>query len=426
MRFERLTDWLNWQESLHPTAIDLGLDRVCAVLQRLHWQPPRCPVITVAGTKGKGSCVALLESIYRSAGYRAGVFTSPHLHRYNERIHIAGREISDVELCVVFARIDAARGDISLTYFEFNTLAALLVFATAALDVWILEVGMGGRLDAVNVVDADVALVTSIGLDHTEWLGTDLDSIAREKAGIYRHGKPALFGAEAMPRAIEDIALAIGAPLLRAGRDFGHSRQASHWHWWMQDIRFDELPLPGIAGEVQLDNASSALAIVQCLKARLPVARVAIDSGLVSVRLPGRFQLHVDAQGMQWILDVAHNALSAQVLAGHLAALPRMPTVAILGVMADKDVAGMLAALSDQVDHWLPVSLPVARALPVVVLVDRLRTAGVSVYQAAGTVTQACEQAAAARQQGVARIVVCGSFLTVGPALKWLKTSTGQ
>jgi dihydrofolate synthase/folylpolyglutamate synthase len=423
MRFERLADWLSWQEGLHPNAIELGLERVQAVLQRLGWTAPACPVITIAGTKGKGSCAAMLASIYQAAGYRAGVFTSPHLRRYNERIRIAGTEITDAGLCAAFARIDAARGEISLTYFEFNTLAALLTFAAANLDAWILEVGMGGRLDAVNVVDADVALVTSIGLDHTEWLGNDLNSIAREKAGIYRHGRPALFGAEVMPKAIEDVAQAIAAPLLRAGRDFGHTRQASRWHWWMQDTQLDELPLPGIAGQVQLDNASSVLALVQCLQTRLPVARVAIDSGLTEVRLPGRFQTHVDVHGTQWILDVAHNALSAQVLATHLAELPRLPTLAILGVMADKDVDGMLAALTHQVDYWLPTGLPTSRALPVVALVDRLRAAGVSAWPVADTVAQACAQAAtAARGQGIERIVVCGSFLTVGPALQWLQT----
>jgi dihydrofolate synthase/folylpolyglutamate synthase len=426
MRFDTLDAWLRWQETLHPTAIDLGLERLRAVMQRLEWQSPRCPVITIAGTKGKGSCAALLDSIYRSAGYRVGLLTSPHLRRYTERIRIAGQEISAAELCAVFARIDDARGDISLTYFEFNTLAALLAFGTANLDVWILEVGMGGRLDAVNVVDADVALVTSIGLDHTEWLGNDLNSIAREKAGIYRRGKPALFGALVMPQAIEDTAHAVGAALLRAGQDFHYVQHSESWQWQMQNLTFDNLPYPAIAGDVQLGNASSVLAVVKLLMTPLPVTRQALSLGLQNVQLAGRFQVVPAAQvslpnKAEWILDVAHNALSAQVLATHLAARAPLPTLAILGVMADKDIKGMLAVLNPQVDFWLPVALPGARALPVVELADHIRATGARVLSVADTVEQACQQAVAASiQHQVGRILVCGSFLTIGPTLDWL------
>ena len=426
MRFERLADWLNWQETLHPSTIDLGLERVAIVLRKLGWQPPHCPVITIAGTKGKGSCVAILESIYSAAGYRVGSFTSPHLRRYTERIHIANREISATELCVIFERIEAARVDTSLTYFEFNTIAALLAFESANLDAWILEVGMGGRLDAVNVVDADVALVTSIGLDHTEWLGTDLNSIAREKAGIFRSGKPALFGSSDMPKAIAHQASAVGAELIRSGHDFGHSMQTTGWTWWMQGRQLTELPIPGIAGAVQLDNASSALAIVQLLAARLPVKRTALNAGLQKVTLPGRFQVVAPSQLMfakstEWVLDVAHNTLSAQVLAGHLASRERKSTLAILGVMADKDLDGIVAALSAQVDLWLPVSLPGPRGLSAAVLSERLRALVVQVCATAETLEQACQLAmSTAGKQGVGRILVCGSFMTVGPVLDWL------
>lgn len=427
MRFAALEEWLAWQETLHPKSIDLGLDRVRIVLERLGWKRPSCPVVTVAGTKGKGSSVAILDSIYRAAGYRVGTFTSPHLRRYNERISIAGRQISSTELCALFERIDSARGEISLTYFEFNTLAALLAFETAHLDVWVLEVGMGGRLDAVNVVDPDVALVTSIGLDHTEWLGTDLNSIAREKAGIFRDGRPAVFGSQQMPEAIAEVADQVGASLLRAGHDFRCSQQVDRWSWSMGRASLVDLPLPGIAGAIQLDNASSALTIVQLLKTRVPVTQQAIVSGLQCVQLSGRFQVIAPAalpvqSPAEWILDVAHNALSAQVLAEHLNARPRCKTLAIFGVMGDKDVQGMVAALRSQVDCWLPVSLSGSRALPVSALTEHLHSMQVSVCGSAQTIEQACQHALElSNQQGIRRIVVCGSFMTVGPVLDWLQ-----
>lgn len=427
MRFTTLEDWLAWQETLHPKSIDLGLERVRNVLERLNWKPPSCPVITVAGTKGKGSSVAILDSIYRAAGYRVGVFTSPHLRRYHERISIAGRQITSTELCVLFERIDDARGDISLTYFEFNTLAALLAFDTAKLDVWILEVGMGGRLDAVNVVDADVALVTSIGLDHTEWLGTDLNSIAREKAGIFRCGKPAVFGSELMPEAIADVAKQVGAPLFRAGHDFHHSQQIDGWSWSMGQSKRTELPLPAIEGSIQLDNASSAIVVVQLLAPRVPITMQALVQGLRLLRLSGRFQVITpDAISIQshaeWILDVAHNALSAEVLASHLQARKRCKTLAIFGVMSDKDVIGMVNALSAQVDYWLPVGFLGSRALPASELVERLREAQVRVIGSAQNIEEACQQALElSTQLGFERILVCGSFMTVGPVLDWLQ-----
>lgn len=423
--FTNLSDWLAWQETLHPSAIDLSLDRIRKVLQRLRWQAPPVPVITVAGTKGKGSCAAMLESIYLAGGYRTGLFTSPHLQRYNERIRIAGADISDESLCAAFARIDAARGEISLTYFEFNTLAALLCFATAGLDVWLLEVGMGGRLDAVNAIDADVAVLTSIGLDHTEWLGNDVESIGREKAGIMRAGKPAVFGAQDMPDSIRTTANQIGATLLRTEHDFGFVRDAQTWTWWMDRQRLEHLPLPGIAGEVQLWNAAAALAALHLLTARLPLDRKAIEQGLRTVQLAGRFQVIPAATARcEWIFDVAHNPLSATVLAAHLAAhaqrCGRKRTVAIFGVLADKDLHGMVAALRAEVDSWIAVSLPGPRALPAATIAERLRGAGVKVIGAANDVPIACEMAA--RHVALSeRVLVCGSFLAVGPALAWLQ-----
>lgn len=421
-RFKQLSEWLAWQEGLHPNAIDLSLERIRAVLHRLAVAPPVCPVITIAGTKGKGSCAALLDSVLSAAGYRVGRFTSPHLHRYNERIRIAGQEVSDAALCAAFARIDQARGDISLTYFEFNTLAALLCFDTAGLDAWVLEVGMGGRLDAVNIIDADVAIVTAIGLDHTEWLGNDLNSIAREKAGIFRAGRPALFGSVQMPDAIPQVAAAVGAQLLRAGRDFAYAREAGTWHWRMGTQQLEALPLPALAGEVQLANASCVLAALQLLHGRLPLTRAAIERGLQQVRLSGRLQQVVTATGMEWLFDVAHNTLSATVLASHLATLPRRRTLAVLGVMADKDVAGMVTALRTQVEGWWATGLASPRAVPAAALATQLRAAGVTVLGESVQLHAALDQISAmSTQLGFERVLVFGSFLSVGPALQWLE-----
>jgi len=423
MRFEHLSDWLRWQEGLHPSTIDLGLDRLRAVMQRLDWQAPRCPVITIAGTKGKGSCAAILDSMLRAGGYRTGMFSSPHLRRYNERIHIAGKEVSDATLCAAFERIDTARGDISLTYFEFNALAAFVCFAAADLDVWVLEVGLGGRLDAANAIDADVAIVTSIGLDHTEWLGNDLDSIGREKAGICRAGRPLLFGSMEMPVSIEQVATQRGAQLLRAGGDFSHRQHEQSWSWQMGQQRFDDLPLPALAGAVQVANASCALAALQLLQARLPMTRAAITTGLRNVHLDGRFQ-RIEIAGVQWVLDVAHNALSAAVLAEQLACLPRRRTLALFGVMADKDAMSMVELLRDQIDGWWAVGLDSPRALPVAQLLMRLQSSGVSVL---GSSDDTCAALAAAQAKCAAgeyqRVLVFGSFLIVAPALDYFDVS---
>jgi dihydrofolate synthase / folylpolyglutamate synthase len=425
MSFTTLNDWLAWQETLHPRSIDLGLARLNAVLERLGFVAPACPVITIAGTKGKGSCAALLESIYGSAGCKTGLFTSPHLLRYNERIRVNGAMATDAALCAAFERINAARGDISLTYFEFNTLAAFLLFADAQLDVWILEVGMGGRLDAVNVIDCDVAIVTSIGLDHTEWLGNDLESIAREKAGIARAHRPLIFGAVQMPDAIAAIAHRLSAPLYRIGVEFNFKIGAADWSWHAQQgmdaTTLTQLPIPGIAGAVQLFNASAAVCTVQLLQQRLPVSLEQLRRGLAAAHLAGRFQQFTDAHGVAWVLDVAHNAMSAEVLAQHLARLPALPTIAVLGVMADKDLAGMVSALRSHVQQWIAVALPSTRALPVAVLATQLSALGCVVIGQATSVAAACELAQRnARAASGARVLVCGSFLTVGPALQWL------
>ncbi|HTN27554.1 MAG TPA: bifunctional tetrahydrofolate synthase/dihydrofolate synthase, partial [Burkholderiales bacterium] len=352
-RFRRLADWLAWQETLHPNAIDLGLDRLQRTLDRLGWRRPACPVITVAGTNGKGSCVALTARILNEAGYRVGTFTSPHLLRYNERIVIDGIEVSDAALVAAFERIDAARGEDTLTFFEFNAAAALLVLADANLDAVVLEVGMGGRLDAVNVVDADVALVTSIDLDHCDWLGRDRETIGREKAGIFRAGRPAIFGARDMPASIREAAQTLGADLQQLGRDFDWVRNGARWTWRGRAGEQRDLPAPALHGEIQYDNAAAVLAALQILKSRLRVPRAAVERGLQTVALPGRFQIvrPTTPGAIEWILDVAHNPAAAHTLAAQLAARETSGrTIAVCGVLGDKDIEGIVHEVRDSFD----------------------------------------------------------------------------
>ena len=425
LRFRRLSDWLAWQEPLHPNVIDLGLDRLQRTLERLEWQCPACPVVTVAGTNGKGSCVALTARILREAGYRIGTFTSPHLLRYNERIHIDGVEVSDETLMAAFERIDAARGADTLTFFEFNAAAALLVFAEAQPDAIVLEVGMGGRLDAVNVVDADVALVSSIDLDHCDWLGHDRETIGREKAGIFRAGRPAIFGARDMPASIRETADRIGANLQQLGRDFDWVRSGERWSWRGRSGEQRDLPAPALHGEIQYDNAAAVLAALGALEPRVRVPRSAIERGLQTVTLPGRFQ--VVQQGgprpIEWILDVAHNPAAARTLAAQLAARKgKGSTIAVCGVLSDKDVEGIASELRTSFDRWIIVGLQGARALPPDELAGRVRNVGANIEAVATDVVAGCQAAEALAQPGD-RIVVFGSFLTVGPALGWLYTS---
>ncbi len=425
MRFDSLADWLAWQETLHPNAIDLGLDRLQRTLDRLGWQRPTCPVITVAGTNGKGSCVALTARILGEAGYRVGTFTSPHLLRYNERIAIDGVEVSDEALIAAFERIDAARGEDTLTFFEFNAAAALLVLADAHPDAVVLEVGLGGRLDAVNVVDADVALVTSIDLDHCDWLGHDRETIGREKAGIFRAGRPAIFGSRDMPASIREAAQQVGADLQQLGHDFDWVRSGDRWTWRGRTGEQRDLPAPALHGEIQYDNAAAVLATLEALQVRLPVPRSAIERGLQTVTLPGRFQVvrQSSPRPIEWILDVAHNPAAAHTLAAQLAARKDGGrTIAVCGVLSDKDVEGIVGELRSSFDAWVIVGLQGARALAPEALAARVRNVGVNVEAVAADVVAGCLAAEALAQAGD-RIVVFGSFLTVGPALGWLYTS---
>ena len=420
MNRNSLADWLAWQESLHWRSIDLGLTRLLRVYERLALPAFKFPVITVGGTNGKGSCVALLASILRAGGYRVGTFTSPHLLRYNERIQIDGCEISDASLIAAFERIEAVRGEESLTYFEFNTLAALLIFDTAGLDAAVLEVGMGGRLDTVNLVDADVALVTSIGLDHCEYLGTDLESIGREKAGIFRPHQVAIYGSRAMPRSIAETAQQIGAELRRLGVQFDYSRAGDVWHWRGLASERRSLPLPGLIGDVQFDNASAVLAVLEALQRRLPLTADAIANGLRAAQLPGRFQVQ-PLQGVTWIFDVAHNPAAAETLAARLAAMASAGrTIAVCGIVGDKDIEGVARILTPHIHHWIVTGLNSPRALSAEQLGQRIASVGAAVAGKESTVAEACELARSEARPGD-RVIVFGSFSTVGPALEWIE-----
>jgi len=417
VRFARLEHWLEWQQSAHPRAIDLGLERVARVLARTGWRRSERPVVTVGGTNGKGSCVALLEAMLRAGGNRVATFTSPHLVDYRERIRLDGQWASEASLVAAFERIGDACGDDSLTFFEFNALAALLVFESWAPDVTLLEVGMGGRLDAVNVVDADVAVVVSVGLDHMEWLGPDLTAIAREKAGIFRPGRPAVCGMVDPPAALIETATALGAPLQLRGRDFvACEHQDGSWDFADTGGRLERLPPPALAGVVQVGNAATALAALRALAPRLVLDRNALERGLREVRLAGRFQRVPSGTGFEWVLDVAHNPEAAAALAANLGRWP-VPgrTTAVCGMLADKDVAGVLDALRDRVDRWFAASTEGPRGLDDAALAARAAAAGIGMTEA-GSIAQAMARAASEAREGD-RIVVFGSFHTVGPAL---------
>jgi dihydrofolate synthase/folylpolyglutamate synthase len=411
-----LATWLAYLETLHPKAISLGLERVRAVYARLA-VVPTCPVITVTGTNGKGSTCALLERMLSAGGYKVGLYASPHLLRYNERVRIAGAEATDAELCSAFAAVEAVRQDTPLTYFEFGTLAALWLFARAQTDALVLEVGLGGRLDAVNVIDADVAVVTTIAIDHTDYLGFTRDDIAREKAGIFRPGRVAVCADPDPTAALVDHARAIGAVLLRIGIDFGFAAEDRQWRYFGPGGARHGLPYPALRGAYQLANAAAALTALDALRQRLPVGMGAVRDALVSVELPGRFQV-LPGRPVT-VLDVAHNAQAAVVLADTVAAMGFHPrTLAVFGIMADKDIDAVIAAMKPRVDRWLVSTLPPPRGATAMVLRRHLEEVGVepdaiaSFDEPGAAYRRAREMASEAD-----RIIVFGSFLTVAAAL---------
>ncbi len=357
---DTLADWLTYLESLHPKTIALGLERVAQVRQRLDLQPD-FPIITVGGTNGKGSVCAMLESILHAAGYRVGCYTSPHLLDYNERVRIAKRQASDAELCASFENIERARDGISLTYFEFGTLAAMQCFIEHKVDVAILEVGLGGRLDAVNVFDNDCAVIASVDIDHTDYLGETREQIAFEKAGIMRKGRVAVCADQDVPQAIYSHAHRVGAELWCMGREFGYTAHRGQWDFRSKVGTRSALPWPALRGAYQLRNASAALVALDALKDRLPVSMEAVRRGLVEVQLSGRFQVVPGSPAL--ILDVAHNPHAARSLAENLAGLPPCPhTYAVFAMLADKDIAGVVAALDPHIDTWLVAGVDTPRS----------------------------------------------------------------
>jgi dihydrofolate synthase / folylpolyglutamate synthase len=417
-----LADWLAHLEHLHPrgqAGIELELERIRQVSQALG-QHQTCAVLTVGGTNGKGSTCALLEHILLAAGYRIGVYTSPHLLRYNERVRLNGVPADDAAFCAAFARVEAARGAVPLTYFEFGTLAAWEMFAAANLEAIILEVGLGGRLDATNLYDADCAIVTTVALDHMDFLGTTRESIGFEKAGICRPGRPLICGDADPPRSVIDKCRHAQADFRQLGRDFGFRRQEGQWQYWQRDGRtLGGLAYPALRGDCQLNNASCAIAALDALHAQLPVTAQDIRRGLAEVEVAGRCQMLPGRP--QIVLDVAHNPQAAAELARSIGNMGYARTTwAVFGMMADKDIAGVVEAMRPRVDRWLPCDLPGSRAATAESLGEII--AKVSPGETAHGFDSPAE--AFRHAQGNAgdddRILAFGSFLTVAGVMRFL------
>ncbi len=420
---DTLSGWLELLDHRHGKPIQLGLERVQRVLARMTAQSSAV-IITVGGTNGKGSTCAMLEAILIAAGFRVGCYTSPHLLRYNERVRIDGVEVDDARLVDAFATVEAARGDEVLTYFEHGTLAAWQVFCNTPLDVIVLEVGLGGRLDAVNVIDADCAIVTSVAMDHMDYLGDTRDKIGFEKAGIFRAGRPAVCGDPQPPSTLVEHAASVGAPLWVSGRDFGFGGDRQQWGYWRYEtpgsggalLRRGGLAYPALRGANQLLNASAVLTALELLRERIPVPMQAVRQGLMLVELPGRFQVLPGQPAV--VLDVAHNPQAAGVLAENLSNMGFHPeTWAVLGMLRDKDVEGVVSRLKGRVDHWYLADTPGPRGLAAQALAARMLAAGVSgefvCHASPAEAYRAVRMKAAASD----RIVVFGSFLSVSDVL---------
>lgn len=415
-RFASLQAWLDWQEQLHPRSIDLGLARVAGVYRQL--DPQRHPLltITVGGTNGKGSCVAFLEAIYRAQGYRVGAYTSPHIVRYNERIRIDGQAVDDAQICLAFERIDHARGGTTLSYFEFGTLAALDIFGRAGLDVQILEVGLGGRLDAVNIVDPDVALVTTIAIDHVDWLGHTLEDIGQEKAGIFRQGVPAIIGDALAPACLNKIAEQKQATTLQIGQAYSYCKQTDGWHWQTSTQSLTDLPHPALKGEHQYRNASAVLMAVSALQAKLPVSEEAIRQGLHSVQLRGRFQLIPGLPPI--LLDVGHNPQAVQTLLEYLQdTFPAVKIHAVFAMMKDKDIAGVLGMMRERITAWYLAPLKNPRAADETVLSRYFQQQNITSVNCGYADFDAAFAAAKRNAKSDELILIFGSFFLVSEYL---------
>lgn len=420
--FQTLNEWLAYCEQLHPTAIDMTLERVRTVAQRMAITM-KCPVITVAGTNGKGSTCAMLEAILMQAGYRTGVYTSPHLVHFEERLRLNGQPVAAAELTASFAEVEKARCHkndvISLTYFEFSTLAIFDVLRHHPLDVVILEVGLGGRLDAVNIIEPDCAIITSVDLDHMAMLGPDREAIGYEKAGIMRTGKPVIVSDPVPPQSVLDRGLEVGADLWRVGVDFNVSGDKQQWGWAGRGRRYAGMAYPALRGANQLVNAAGVLAALSALRDQLPVTAQAVRSGLLAAELPGRFQI-VPGQPTL-VLDVAHNPHAVAALTANLDAMGFFPTThAVFGAMADKDLSTMLARIGPIIDKWYFTDLPTSRALAASDLLAQWQAQNLRKNATASTYAdpESALQAALAGADPADRIVVFGSFYTVGGVLK--------
>ncbi|ODB89113.1 hypothetical protein A3193_10010 [Candidatus Thiodiazotropha endoloripes] len=423
MRFNSLEQWLDWQTTLHPKEIELGLERVASVWRRLKPAGLQSLVVTIAGTNGKGSSVAILESIYRQGGYRVGAYTSPHLMRYNERIRIDGREVSDEALCLAFEQVDQARGETALTYFEFATLAALKIFAEQTLDLVILEVGLGGRLDAVNIIDADLALITTVDLDHTDWLGNSREEIGLEKAGIMRPKQPVVVGENETPQSVLGYAKQIGAELYLAGRDFNASQSDDRLQWQRSGREPLTLPQARLTGQGQLHNTSAVVMVSSLLQSRLPLDQDQLSEGLRQVSLQGRTQL-IEGQP-SLLLDVAHNAQAVASLRRYLDRLDWPAEVyALFGLLKDKDTEAIVECLHSAISGWYLVDLPGARGQSAEQLARVVRQRGEKVPVHCYSDFSSAYESIQGTAKGEDLIVIFGSFLVVGDALDVIDPKT--
>ncbi|MFT3741619.1 MAG: bifunctional tetrahydrofolate synthase/dihydrofolate synthase [Gammaproteobacteria bacterium] len=414
-QFKTLPQGLAYIETLHPQTMALGLERVSQVADRLQLRHFNCPVVTIGGTNGKGSCAAFLTAILQAQGYRVGTYTSPHLIQFQERIALQSQPVSEASLLEAFQVVEHARDNIPLTYFEFTTLAALQIFRQQPLDALILEVGLGGRLDAVNIVEPDLSIVTSIALDHMAWLGDTREAIAYEKAGIFRPDKPAICGDPDPPATLLQYAQQIQAQLFVANRDFTWHKNATSWNWQTHTEQWDNLPLP----QLHIMNAATALMALTCLKPRLNIEYAALQQGLREAYLPGRFQCFTQPRSI--ILDVAHNPAATILLAERLQSTPITgKTLAVVGMLADKDIAGTLKPLLSVVDAWFLSTLPESRGAKAIALATQLSSLGVNHYDQYESVLTAFDQAVA-NCGPTDRIIVFGSFHTVGPILSRLR-----
>jgi len=419
-----LAEWLCWQESLNPLEIDLGLDRVRQLAEHLNLKPPEGSVFLVAGTNGKGSVVSALHAVCYGQGLKTGTYTSPHLLRYNERVCVSGKPVADQQFVDAFEAIEAVRGEIPLTYFEYGTLAAFWILSRVPVDVWIIEVGLGGRLDATNVIEPDFSLITTIDFDHQLFLGTTLAEIAREKAGIFRRAGYGFFGDPNMPATIADVADDLKADLHRQGVDFGFKLDAASWSFWSAGVEMKGLPLPVGCPQVQLQNQSLVLAAIEAWRPGLLDDSAAVARALADSIPAGRFhRLATDEAGgvrknLEWVLDVGHNPQALRALIESMNGLPPCSLTAVLGMLADKDVGAIVEAFAGRVDRWIVTDVSSVRGQSASALSEKLNALGVDAY-IEPIHAAAFAQAVETTPEG-GRILVFGSFFVVGPAMQWL------